>query len=513
MKKFLNIIISVLIIVSCNALDSSAKIKKSALAGTWFSSNPTELKTQIDVLLGKNRIYMGKTPLVLILPHAGYTYSGKTAADGYQYLGAPGNSACDADLILLIGPSHYAGFHGCAVLDADFIETPLGNVKINKEVAVRLSGDSLFRKDSSPFEMEHSLEIHLPFLQRIFRNRMAGDIQVLPILVGEIDDAEAVRAANSIAAAIAGARPLFIISTDFTHYGEGFRYEPFRHTDVRTTAAELKKLDTGAIDLILKKDLPGFSSYCKKTGITICGRNPVKIALALPVEDFEARLAAYDTSGAMTGDYARTVSYAAIIFSGRLRGSGARAGEQGDLTHEERAFLLKAARDNISSWLEKGRGIQIFPTDAPKNTLARRGVFVTLKKSGALRGCIGYVIGIKPLVLAVLDNSYNAAFKDPRFGPLAAEELKGITIEISVLTVPREVRSVDEIQVGRDGLIVERGSNRGLLLPQVATEQGWDRNTFLDQTCNKAGLRPGAWKDADTKLLRFRAEVFGEDRR
>lgn len=500
--------------MSCNALNSSAKVKRTALAGTWFSSKPTELATQIDSMLGKSGNYTGKTPLVLVLPHAGYIYSGKIAADGYRYLGTPGKGGCDANLIFLIGPSHYAAFHGCAVLDADYIETPLGKVKINRDVINRLAGDRLFRKDPSPFEQEHSIEIHLPFLQRIFRDRMAGDVQVIPILVGEIDDDEAVRAAGSITAAIAGARPLFIISSDFTHYGEGFRYEPFKHTDARTTAAELKKLDMGAVDLILKRDLPGFSGYCGRTGITICGRNPVRIALALPVDDFEAKLAAYDTSGAMTGDYARSVSYAAIVFSGRLRGSGARGdGDCGELTHGERAYLLKAARDNIASWLQNGRGIGISAADAPENTRAMRGVFVTLKKGGSLRGCIGYVAGMKPLVLAVLDNSYNAAFRDPRFKPLSAGELKDVTIEISVLTEPQYIGSVDEIEVGRDGLIVERGSNRGLLLPQVATEQGWDRETFLDQTCYKAGLPPGAWKDADTRMLRFRAEVFGEDRR
>ena len=114
--------------------------------------------------------------------------------------------------------------------------------------------------------------------------------------------------------------------------------------DARTTTAELKKLDTGAIDLILKKDLAGFSGYCDKTGITICGRNPIRMALALPVEGFEAKLAGYDTSGAMTGDYSRSVSYAAIMFSGKLRGSRAQAGDQEELTREDRAYLLQKAR-------------------------------------------------------------------------------------------------------------------------------------------------------------------------
>ncbi|OHD63049.1 MAG: hypothetical protein A2176_09400 [Spirochaetes bacterium RBG_13_51_14] len=181
------------------------------------------------------------------------------------------------------------------------------------------------------------------------------------------------------------------------------------------------------------------------------------------------------------------------------------------MTPEDKRFLLKAARDNIRSWLDKGKGIRIFPTDAPKNCMATRGVFVTIKSRGDLRGCVGYPTGIKPIILAVLDNSYNAAFKDPRFEPLTAAELNQITIEISVLTEPVRMRSVEEIQAGRDGIIIERGMNRGLLLPQVAVEQGWDRSTFLGHACMKAGLPPGAWKDGETKIFRFQAVIFGED--
>jgi MEMO1 family protein len=511
--KFVNIIISFSLMMSCAAADTTVKIKKSSLAGKWYSSNPSELAGEIDSLLGNNAQKADNTPLVLILPHAGYAYSGKIAAKGYSFLGNAREVNYEPEIVVLIGPSHYAGFHGCSILDVDFIETPLGKVKIARDIVNRLSADRLFSRDSSPFEQEHSIEIHLPFLQRIYRDKMAGAIQIIPILVGELDDAEAGRAARALTTALKGTRPLFIISTDFTHYGAGFRYEPFPYTDARTTAAGLQKLDTGAIDLIVKKDLPGFSVYCEKTGITICGRNPVRIAIALPIQDFRAKLAVYDTSGNMTGDFTRSVSYAAILFTGNLEGAGASAGTPAGLTREERRFLLNAARDNISSWLKKGSGIQISPADAPKSTLAKRGVFVTLKKRGSLRGCIGYLTGLKPLAMAVLDNSYNAAFRDPRFEPVAADEMKNITIEISVLTEPEAVRSADEITVGRDGLIIERGSNRGLLLPQVATEQGWDRNTFLDQTCVKAGLRPGAWKEADTKIMKFRAEVFGEDER
>jgi MEMO1 family protein len=508
--KIINIIISFALIMSCAAKDTNAKVKKSSIAGRWYSSNSPELASQIDGLLEKAATKTEHAPLALILPHAGYAYSGKIAATGYRFLGNSGQAEYMPDLIVMIGPSHHEAFHGCAVLDMDYIETPLGNVKIDRGLVNRLCGDRLFIRDASPFELEHSLEIHLPFLQRIYREKMTGAIRILPILVGEIDDADAARAARAIAAASAGARTLIIVSSDFTHYGDDYGYRPFSYTDARTTAAELKKLDAGAIDRILKKDLAGFSGYCAKTGITICGRNPIRIALALPVRDFGAKLVRYDTSGAMTGDFTRTVSYAAIVCTGSLEGASP-AGGQAGLTREERRFLLATARGNISSWLKKGSGIHVPRADVPKGAMEQRGIFVTLKKRGSLRGCIGYLTGVKPLAMAVLDNSYNAAFRDPRFEPLAADELKDITIEISVLTDPETVSSVDEITVGRDGIIIERGYNRGLLLPQVATEQGWDRNTFLEQACMKAGLRPGAWKEADTKIMKFRAEVFGED--
>ena len=183
------------------------------------------------------------------------------------------------------------------------------------------------------------------------------------------------------------------------------------------------------------------------------------------------------------------MSYAAILLSGRLEAAKLREDGGSFLSDKDRKFLLKAARDNIASWLKKRRGIRFFPTDVPPALLEKRGVFVTLKKRGELRGCIGYLTGMKPLVHAVLDNSYNAAFKDPRFGPVTAGELPAITIEISVLTEPvrGEVRGGDTGRQGRPHM--ERGPYRGLLLPQVAVEQGWDRNTFLDQTCLKAGLR------------------------
>ena len=173
-----------------------------------------------------------------------------------------------------------------------------------------------------------------------------------------------------------------------------------------------------------------------------------------------------------------------------------------------RQLLLKLARETIASQLS-GTALPAPPLDDPL-LLDPRGAFVTLKIEGALRGCIGHIIGSLPLWLCVRENSIAAAFRDPRFPVLTIDEFEVITIEISVLT-PVRVVCPDEVVVGRDGVIVERGAARGLLLPQVAAENRWDRETFLDQTCRKAGLEAGCWRHPNTAVSTFSAEVFGEE--
>jgi AmmeMemoRadiSam system protein A len=179
-----------------------------------------------------------------------------------------------------------------------------------------------------------------------------------------------------------------------------------------------------------------------------------------------------------------------------------------NLDNEARQLLLDLARTTIQSRLD---GVPLPSHDPQQKVLhERRGAFVTLKIEGRLRGCIGHVVGVVPLWVAVRDNAIAAAFEDPRFEPLAANELAMTRIEISALTPLRRV-SADEIQVGSDGVLIERGRSRGLLLPQVPVEYGWDRETFLDHTCRKAGLGPGCWRDPDTVISAFSAEVFGEE--
>ena len=177
-----------------------------------------------------------------------------------------------------------------------------------------------------------------------------------------------------------------------------------------------------------------------------------------------------------------------------------------NLSPADKQLLLQVARDTIASQL---KGKAAAPVEATSPVLEEcRGAFVSLHRRGQLRGCIGYIDAIKPLLQTVMEMAPAAAFQDPRFRPLQADELADLEIEISVLTPMRLVKSTDEITVGRDGLYIVKGLNRGLLLPQVATQYRWDRQTFLEQTCTKAGLPSNAWKDSTTQIFIFRAEIF-----
>ena len=179
------------------------------------------------------------------------------------------------------------------------------------------------------------------------------------------------------------------------------------------------------------------------------------------------------------------------------------------LTKQDKDLLLRIARESIESEFAGGE-MPRFKIES--SALEKKmGAFVTLKKQGRLRGCIGLIEGKKPLYETVEEMAQTAAFKDPRFRPVKEDEFKELDIEISALTPLRQIEDVNEIEVGRHGIYIVKGFHSGLLLPQVATEYNWDRNTFLRETCAKAGLPPNAWKDGDAKIFIFSASVFGED--
>ncbi|OGL39661.1 MAG: hypothetical protein A3C43_03235 [Candidatus Schekmanbacteria bacterium RIFCSPHIGHO2_02_FULL_38_11] len=499
--KALNIFILffLLIPIACSrgATSNQQKIQEPVISGSWYPADKEGLKREINLFLDSTEPEKIDGDIVaLIEPHAGYSYSGKGAAFGYKAI-----KGKNYKRVIMLAPSHYAWFNGVAVLDATHYRTPLGLISIDTDVCKKLLQEPYFKTVPEAYKKEHSIEIQLPFIQQSLK-----DVSLVPLLVGEVNGDEYRKIASSIKKFI-DKETLVIASSDFTHYGFNFGYIPFK----KNIRKNLKKLDSGAVEKILKIDSEGFIKYVDKTGITICGRKPIAILLEILPKNINARLISYYTSGDLIGNYSTSVSYVTMAFFKKKEKNNFQASDEDSLNKEERETLVKLARKTLDSFLNGGnlddvtKGLNLTPKLKEK-----RGVFVTIKKHGNLRGCIGYIEGIKPLYEAVIDNTINACSRDYRFVSMVKGEDKEVALEISVMTPLKEIKSVDEIVVGKHGLVIQKGFSKGLLLPQVATEYGWDRETFLNQVSLKAGLPYNAWKSGST-IWTFSAQVFGEE--
>jgi AmmeMemoRadiSam system protein A len=284
---------------------------------------------------------------------------------------------------------------------------------------------------------------------------------------------------------------LLVASTDLSHFH---------------TYEQAKTLDKKILDRVAAFDEKGLMEDITKEKSEACGAGPMVTVMktARLLQADQAYVLNYANSGDVSGDRSSVVGYMAAAIFNSNPGKGKQ--KENDYSREEKNFLHKLARGAIEHRL-LGRPM---PTrDGETGKLSeKRGAFVTLKTHGQLRGCIGLIQALKPLSQTVIDMAQAAAFQDPRFPPLSERELKDLSVEISALTPFRQIQDIKEIQVGKHGLLIERGFNSGLLLPQVAAEYGWDTQTFLEQTCQKAGLPRDAWKDKKTKIQIFSAEVF-----
>jgi len=276
-----------------------------AVAGTWYPSAAGELERQVDDLLGEPRASTGDSSSAslagLISPHAGFVYSGAVAAKGFARL--RGRSL---RRILLIGPSHYASFQGACLPAADAFRTPLGSVPLDRETIESVSRQPGFRIDDDPFGPEHCLEAEIPFLQRA----LAPGWLLVPVLLGGGSPGRSISRIVDALAPLLDSQTLVVVSSDFTHYGPGFGYVPFREL----VPERLRQLDMGAVERILELDREGFDRYVAETGATICGRVAIDVLLGMLGSETRAELVAYDTSGRMTGDWNHSVSYASISF-------------------------------------------------------------------------------------------------------------------------------------------------------------------------------------------------------
>jgi AmmeMemoRadiSam system protein B/AmmeMemoRadiSam system protein A len=461
------------------------KVHHSAIAGSWYPTDPKELQAMIDGFLNEVTPIEGD-PIGLIVPHAGYVYSGLVAAAGFKQLAGK-----DYQVAVIIAADHQAPVSNpISVWAEGGFETPLGVVPVNEEIAKALIAASpIISFDRAAHENEHPIEIELPFLQRV-----CPTCSIVPILMGTDDDNTVQTLANALLSVLPDRRVVVIASSDLSHY-------PSAEDSKRVDKATLDAIETGDPQQVRQVIQQQMSSGIPNLETCACGEGPILVVMNVVRglgADTITRLRTANSADSPYGNPEQVVGYGAVMFWHNPAPS---------LSQEEQQQLLELARSAISGYLDKG----VAPNFQTSNTVLARqaGVFVTLTKGGELRGCIGMLEGDQPLYKTVQEMAVAAATSDPRFMPVKKEEMQTIKIEISILSPLRKLDNIDQIRVGTDGLVLVMSGHQGVFLPQVPVEQGWNRDAYLDNLCGKAGLPENCWKDHPA-LYAFTAEVFGE---
>ncbi|HAD85773.1 MAG TPA: extradiol dioxygenase [Rhodospirillaceae bacterium] len=472
-------------------VSASSTIRPAAVAGAFYPGSAPELQAMLARCWDDAKITVGPVPKAIIAPHAGYVYSGAVAASAYARI-KPAHARIKR--VVLLGPCHRVAVNGLALSGADAFETPLGSVEIDKDAAALISDLPQVQVFDATHAQEHSLEVHLPFLMSVI-----DDFKLLPIVVGQATPDQVAQVLERL---WGGPETLIVVSSDLSHYLD---YDDAQAIDRRTCHA-IETLDPAAIE---------------RDGA--CGRFPVggllKLAKAkgMAVETVDLR-----NSGDTAGPRDRVVGYGSWLFT---EGSGSRSAandgksETGDtdFAAETKALLarhgeslIRLAAASIENGLATGQPAMPDLASAPTD-LARPGAcFVTLKKNGRLRGCIGSPEAHRPLIADVAANGYAAAFRDPRFPNLSQAELPEVSLSISVLspqvpmTIKDEADLLAQLRPGIDGLVIEDGARRALFLPSV-WEQLPDKSAFLQHLKRKAGLAADHWSDG-FQARRFVAE-------
>ncbi len=466
-------------------------IREPALAGSWYPGDPETLSRDVKRYLENAKKEKVEGQIVaLVSPHAGFMYSGQVAAYAYKLV-----EGMDFDSVVVVGPSHRFPFKGASLWDHGGFRTPLGVVPVDAELSRKLMEKRKeIRFIPEAHRQENSLELQIPFLQTVLKS-----FKLVPIAMEPDWSWETCQyLASAIAEAVRGKKVLLVASTDLSHY---YTYK---------IAVELDRI---VLNHIERFDIEGLNRDLKNDRAEACGGGPV-VTIMLAARALGAnkgRVLKYLNSGDVTGDRSKVVGYAAAVFYGAVgekekMNEEKKVGVDLGLTEGEKKTLHHIARTVIEN---KARG-KALPEFKIESSILKesRGAFVTIQKKGQLRGCIGYIEGHGPLHKTIEEMAEAAAFRDPRFSPVKEKELPELDIEISVLTPLQRIKDVNEIQVGKHGIFIKKGWLSGLLLPQVATEYGWDRQTFLDHTCQKAGLSSTAWKEKETEIYIFSADIF-----
>lgn len=464
--------------------DELAQYRNPAVAGIFYSEDKTLLDSEVEHYLTNVGSSADYQPRILIVPHAGYIYSAPTAAKAYSRLR---KYAGQIKNVIILGPSHRVGFAGVALPSSDYFLTPLGAVAVNKELTAQLAALPEFKFYDAAHKEEHSLEVQLPFLQKVLK-----DFQIIPMVYGEVRP-------EVLAAAIEPLlkRPdtLLVVSADLSHYHD---YETAQKLDSQTA-----QLVAGG-----EAELEDHMS-CGATGIN---------ASLLLAKDITLRPEMLElvNSGDTAGDKNRVVGYGSWSFEANNSAEGERKlAKLEQETLNLRLFaeaykkeLLQIASQALSESIVRHKDYSPSRKDYSNELFDKGASFVTLKLNGELRGCIGTVVPHVAIAHDIANNTFRAALEDSRFPPLTEAELPQVDFSISLLTGFERIRYLNEadllnrIKPGIDGIIIRDGDRQGLFLPSVWKELP-DKNEFLKNLKIKAGMNPGFWSN-NIKVYRFR---------
>ncbi len=476
--------------------NSPLRVRAPAVAGLFYPADKSVLSKTIDGLLEGAPAHHIPRLKGLVCPHAGYPYSGPTAAIAYKML-----AGRDVQTVVILGPSHYALFQGASVPNTDAYQTPLGTVPISARAQQLartrpfvLEPQCLVQRpqwwtqsskpappagEDTPDTWEHSVEVQVPFLQKTLTN-----FTILPAVFGDVDPEQAAR----VLAGVIDAKTIVVASSDLSHY---YPYDKAEELDHRCVKA--------VCDLNIDE---------MKTQ-EACGKLPILTLMHLArAKGWKTQLLDYRNSGDTAGDKNRVVGYSAIAFyEPAPQNIGAK----------DRKFLLDLARRTLAcvATNHDSSGPAVNARDLSPRLSETKGCFVTLTENGELRGCIGHILPQEALYLAVEDNARNAATRDPRFQPVRPDEVKKIKIEISVLTEPQPLSFnspedlLNKLEPGEDGVVLRIGPYGATFLPQV-WEQLPDKAQFLDHLAQKAGCAPEDWRGRNVSVSIYHVEAFEE---
>jgi AmmeMemoRadiSam system protein B/AmmeMemoRadiSam system protein A len=486
----------------CKGQTDESFVRDPVVAGKFYPADSTKLRNALKYFFEDAIPGSEDSPIAILAPHAGYIYSGQIAADAFNQA-----KNFDYDVVIILGTNHTTpNFNKISIYSHGAFRTPLGIARVDQDIAgLLLKEDPDFVSDITPHESEHSVETQVPFIQYLFPKA-----KIVPIIIGSTDLRLCTKFGKALAKILKDKKALIVASSDLSHYP---KYEDAINTDKKTLEV-IKKMNPSDIKEEFYREV---NSGIPSLVTCACGEGPI-LALVTAANELGGNnvsvISCANSGNTLVGDNDRVVGYGALAFYKKAQNTKIKEKTDENISYEystkldslDKISLLKLARRSIEQYLTS----ETLPL--PRNLTflmnSKRGAFVTLKKHGELRGCIGSMVENLPLYNVVGKMALQAAFNDNRFHPLELNELPEVELEISVLTPIVKINNADAIVLGRDGVVLKKGNKQAVFLPQVATEQGWSKEQFLTQLCYKAGLNATDWQTAT--LYTFKAEVFSE---